>query len=139
MSDISFCPAKSVDECTEEDRDFAKWVAVHRSWRRRLGDYIQGTGSDGLDEKLVRRGDCCDLGQWIGGNGGRIYGRLPVFGKLRDHHTEFHRCAGKVVDIYKREGREAATRALHTEFDLASLRVIEAIEALERQVKGLPS
>lgn len=139
MSDTSFCPGKTVDAVSEEDRDFAKWVAVHRSWRRQLGDFIQGAGSEQLDENIVSRRDCCDLGKWIDGNGGHIYGRLPAFGKLRDHHAEFHRCAGKVVNIYKREGRKAATRALHTEFDLASLKVIESLEALERVVKGLPS
>lgn len=139
MSETSICPEMNLDVFNEEDRDFARWVAVHRSWRRRLRDYIQGAGSDQLDENFVRRGDCCDFGKWIAGNGGRIYGRLPVFGNLRDHHAEFHRCAGKVVAIFKREGCEAATRALHTEFDLASLKVIEAIESLERQVKGLPS
>jgi hypothetical protein len=131
-------PGRMAEGVVAEDRDFAKWVAIHRNWRRRLSDYIQGIGVESLDEGVVCRGDCCELGKWIAGSGERIYGRLPAFGKLRDHHAEFHRCAGRLVDTCKRNGREAATKALHTEFDLASLKVIESLEALERVVKGLP-
>jgi hypothetical protein len=139
MRNIGFFQGKDTEGLTDDDVDFAKWTAAHRNWRRRLSDYIQGSSQEELDEGIVGLPDRCELGQWIEGNGNRFYGTLPVFGKLRDHHAEFHRCAGKVVRICKTDGRQAATKALHTEFDLVSLKVIDQIEALEREVKGLPS
>lgn len=133
---IKFFQGRDTDGLTQEDLDFARWVAAHRNWRKRLSDYIQGSSQEQLDETGISRADRCDLGKWIDGNGNRFYGKLPVFGKLRDHHAEFHRCAGHVVNVFKQEGPHAATKALHTEFDLVSLKVIEHLEALEHQVKG---
>ncbi|MBI4998312.1 MAG: CZB domain-containing protein [Rhodocyclales bacterium] len=139
MRGISFFRGKSTEGLTQDDIDFAKWVAAHRNWRRRLSDYIQGSSREELDENLVCKADRCDLGKWIAGNGSRFYGKLPVFGKLRDHHVQFHRCAGQVVRVFKSEGQHAATKALHTEFDLVSLKVIEHLESLENEVKGRAS
>lgn len=135
MRGISFFQGKDTEGLTQDDIDFAKWVAAHRNWRKRLSDYIQGSSQDQLDEGIVCRADRCDLGKWIDGNGSRFYGKLPVFAKLRDHHADFHRCAGHVINVFKREGQHAATKALHTEFDLVSLKVVEQLEALEHEVK----
>jgi aerotaxis receptor len=139
MRGFRFFEGKNTAGLTAEDLDFSKWTAAHRNWRRRLTDYIQGASQEELDEGIVCRDDCCELGIWINGNGNRFYGKLPVFGKLREHHTRFHRSAGNVVHTYKQEGRHAATKALHSEFDLASLKVIEHLESLEQDVKGSSS
>jgi methyl-accepting chemotaxis protein len=136
MRGISFFQGKDTEGLTRDDIDFAKWVAAHRNWRKRLSDYIHGSGHEELDENIVCKADRCELGRWIAGNGNRFYGELPVFGKLRDHHSEFHRSAGHVVRVYKSEGHHAATKALNTEFDLVSLKVIEHLESLEHEVKG---
>ncbi|MBU1237884.1 MAG: CZB domain-containing protein [Gammaproteobacteria bacterium] len=136
MRGLSFFQGHNTEGLTNDDVDFGKWVAIHRKWRNRLSDYIQGVGQEELDETVICRDDRCELGTWIHGSGSRFYGGLPVFGKLRDHHARFHRCAGDVVRIYKNEGRQAATKALHTEFDLASLKVVEHIESLAREVEG---
>lgn len=139
MSGVRFFQGKDTRGLTQDDLDFAKWVAAHRNWRKRLSDYIHGSSQEPLDEGIACRADRCDLGRWIDGNGNRFYGKLPVFGKLRDHHADFHRCAGHVINVFKREGQHAATKALHTEFDLISLKVIEHLEALEHEVKGRDS
>lgn len=136
---IHFFQGKDTAGLSQEDLDFAKWMAAHRNWRKRLSDYIHGSSQEQLDEGIVCRADRCDLGKWIDGNGSRFYGKLPVFGKLRDQHADFHRCAGHVINVFKREGQHAATKALHTEFDLVSLKVIEHLEALEHEVKGRDS
>jgi hypothetical protein len=139
LRNLRFFEGRSTEGLTADDLDFPKWVAAHRNWRRRLSDYIQGNSQEELEEAVVCRDDRCDLGKWINGSGGRFYGALPVFGKLRNHHTDFHLSAGKVVRIYKNDGRNAATKALHTEFDLFSLKVIENLESLENEVKGRTS
>jgi hypothetical protein len=136
MRGVVFFKGKDTEGLTESDLDFAKWIAAHRNWRRRLSDCIQGSGQEELDENVVCKADCCELGKWIDGNGSRFYGKLTVFGKLRDHHAEFHRSAAHVLRVHMSEGRHAATKALHTEFDLISLKVIEHLESLEQEVKG---
>lgn len=139
MRRISFFQDKDTEGLTHDDIDFAKWVATHRNWRKRLSDYIHGSSQEELDEAIVCKADRCDLGKWIDGSGHRFYGKLPVFAKLRDQHDAFHRSAGHVVWVFKSEGHHAATKALHTEFDLVSLKVIEHLESLESEVKGRTS
>jgi hypothetical protein len=124
---------------TGKDINFEKWMAAHRNWRRRLTGYILGTSAEEFDEAVVCRDDRCELGAWIQGEGDRLFGKLPEFAILREHHTAFHRSAGQIVHIHKAEGRVKAIKALHKEFDLASLRVIENLESLEREVKGVPA
>jgi len=139
MSDVRVFPKQLAHGPTEEDRDFAGWVAAHRSWRRRLSEFIMTGSGAPPDDEIIRQAEACSLGKWIEGSGNRHYGKLPAFRQLRASHADFHKCAGKVLAIYKREGQPAAARALHTEFDLLSLEVIESLESLERVVKGLPS
>lgn len=133
---FSFFKGRDTAGLKEEDLDFAKWINAHRDWRRRLTNYIQGASQEELDENVVCLDNRCDLGKWIYGNGGHFYGEIDIFRRLRDHHTDFHRSAGKVVRIYKSDGRDAATKALHTDFDMFSLKVVKNLETLEREVKG---
>jgi methyl-accepting chemotaxis protein len=135
MSELSGGFGHKAATIAGKDINFEKWMAAHRNWRRRLTDYIHGTSADEFNEAVVCRDDRCELGAWIQGEGNRLFGKLPVFSILREHHAAFHRSAGHVVHIYKAEGRATAIKALHKEFDLASLRVIEDLESLEREVK----
>lgn len=133
---FSFFKGRDISDLQEEDLDFAKWINAHRDWRRRLTAYIEGTSTETLDESVVCLDNRCDLGKWIYSHGGRFYGDLPIFGKLKDHHADFHRSAGKVIHIYKTDGQEAAAKALHADFDLQSMRVVGCLQTLEKQVKG---
>jgi hypothetical protein len=136
MRQLSFFQGRDIADLHEEDLDFAKWVHVHRDWRRRLNSFIEGRSEEALDESVICFDDRCDLGKWIHGNGGRYYGDLTIFAKLKSHHADFHRSAGKVVRLYKTEGQEAAAKTLHADFDLHSIRVVGCLETLEKQVKG---
>lgn len=120
----------------EEDLDFSKWVKAHRDWRARLIAYINGDSTEILEEAVVCRDDRCALGQWIHGSGAHYYGDVDVFQQLKSHHADFHLSAGMVVAMFKKAGGKAATKTLHQDFDLNSIRVIRGIEALERKVTG---
>jgi hypothetical protein len=133
---FSFFRGRNTEGMAEEDLDFAKWIKAHRDWRARLVDYIGGNSTDTLDETVICRDDQCALGHWIYDHGIRYYGDLAVFQELKTYHADFHISAGMVVTMYKRAGEKAATKALHQEFDLNSMRVIRSIEALEQQVKS---
>lgn len=133
---LSFFSGRDTTDLHEEDLDFVKWTNVHRDWRRRLANFIEGKGGEMLDENVVCLDNRCDLGKWIHSNGSRFYGDLDIFGKLKHHHADFHKSAGNIIRIYKQDGVDAAERALHADFDLHSMRVVGCLEALEKQVKG---
>ncbi|HTZ00194.1 MAG TPA: CZB domain-containing protein [Rhodocyclaceae bacterium] len=132
---FSFFSGRDTSGMEDQDLDFAKWVKAHQDWRARLIAYINGSSGEALDENVVCQDDRCELGKWIYRRGIRYYGDLPVFQKLKGQHAEFHVSAGRVVSTFKARGPAAAKKALHSEFDLNSMRVIRGLEALERQVK----
>ncbi len=132
---FSFFKGRDTSDLKEEDLDFQKWVAAHRDWRKRLVNYIEGTSTETLDETVICVDNRCDLGKWIHGNGGKFYGELPVFQQLTKDHASFHQCAGHVVKTFKTTGESSARKALNTDFDTYSLKVVNCLNNLERQVK----
>lgn len=132
---LSFFKGRATEGLKEEDLDFQKWIAAHRDWRRRLLAYIDGKSTETLDEHLICHDNRCELGQWIYGNGGKFYGDQALFQALIDEHAAFHRSAGDVVGLFKRQGEKSARRALNGEFDLHSMHVVSSLEQLERLVK----
>lgn len=133
---LAFFRGRDTEGLAEEDLDFQKWIKAHRDWRARLIAFIGGTSEERLDEYEVCRDDRCALGQWIHGHGTQYYGDVDVFEQLKTHHRDFHVSAGMVIAMFKKAGAQAATKALHQEFDLNSMRVVRSIEALERTVTG---
>ncbi len=132
---FNFFSGKSTEGMDEDDLDFQKWIAAHRNWRRRLLDYIDGNSQEKLDETAICRDNNCDLGKWIYGNGEKFYGDETTFQRLVHDHAAFHRSAGEVVHQYKNSGEKEARRTLNGDFDLHSMHVVGALEALERRVK----
>lgn len=132
---LSFFKGRDTSDLQDEDLDFQKWIAAHRDWRRRLASYIDGTGEETLDENVICVDNRCELGKWIHGHGGKFYGELGNFQQMVQDHASFHQAAGQVVRFYKQDGAQAARKALNTDFDRYSLRVVSALESLEKQVR----
>lgn len=132
---LSFFRGRSTEGMSEDDIDFKKWIQAHRDWRLRLANYIAGTSAEKLDAEVICRDDRCPLGQWIYGSGGRYYGDLEIFRDMRHHHADFHRSAGAVVRCFHSEGEAAANRLMQRDYDRDSLRVIGALEKLERTIR----
>lgn len=133
---LAFFKGRNTDGMVEDDLDFTKWVDVHKAWRGRLVAYINDNSTETLDENLVRLDNRCDLGKWIHDHGQRFYGDVPAFVQLVRQHADFHASAGLVVSLYKKAGTKAAQKALHDDFDFKSLRVVQSLQTLERQVTG---
>lgn len=133
---FGFFKGRDVTDLKEEDLDFAKWVAAHRDWRRRLTSFVDGNSQEALDETVICLDNRCDLGKWIHANGIKFYGELPVFQQLVKDHAAFHQCAGHVVQLYKTQGEPPARKALNSDFDTYSLKVVSGLNNLERQVKN---
>lgn len=133
---FSFFKDRSTDGLHEDDLNFQKWISIHSDWRRRLLEYIDGIGSEELDENLICHDNRCELGKWIHGNGSKFYGGESIFQRLQLDHAAFHRSAGKVVSLFKNHDERHARRTLNSEFDLHSMHVVSALEQLERRVKS---
>ncbi|MFM2066977.1 MAG: hypothetical protein RLZZ584_1886 [Pseudomonadota bacterium] len=94
--------------------DFQAAIRVHHEWKQHLDELLQGQERDTLDPVTVCRDDLCELGQWIYGEGRRVFGHLPLFEELRVSHADFHLVAGEVVHGV-RAGRVEHARQLMAE------------------------
>lgn len=87
-----------------EDEDaaglnFKSAIDAHQKWKARLKDVIEGHSSEALNVDIVCRDDQCLLGKWIHGEGGKQFGAMNEFIKLRENHAQFHVCAGHVLEL----------------------------------------
>ncbi len=92
--------------------DFYAAIQAHVLWRVRLEAYVDGTSDEKLNPNTVGRDDCCDLGKWIYGVGGRHYGAHPIFPDLKEVHACFHKAAGEVVHCVDSGDIEKARKLL---------------------------
>ncbi|MFN3567165.1 MAG: methyl-accepting chemotaxis protein, partial [Burkholderiaceae bacterium] len=116
--------------------DFAKAVEAHRAWKVKLRQAI--TKKEKLDAATIRRDDCCALGQWLHGEGGRRWGTQPAFVDLLGKHRDFHHAAGEVAETINRGAYEAAARLLGagSRFAQASNDTVAAIQRAQREVRS---
>ena len=123
-------------ELGADDIDFEKVLAAHQQWRITLRNAVlRGTK---VDAPNIRRDDCCALGQWLYGGGGRRWGHAPVFVRLVEVHKTFHIEAAKVAEVVNQGQLERAGQMLEagTPFIEAGKTVTQAIHALRAHVKG---
>ncbi len=116
--------------------DFDKVIAAHQQWRVTLRNaVIKGSK---LDATKLKRDDCCALGEWIYGAGGKRWGQAPGFSQLVQHHKVFHQEAGQVADKINAGKMNEAQAALEngSGFVDAGRRVVQAIRDLRAHVEG---
>ncbi len=106
-------------------------VLAHHVWKTHLKSVIANKGR--IDAEVVRRDDCCEIGQWLHGEGARAYGHTPQFTALMDKHKVFHVEAGKVAAFVNTARYDEAARMVEggTPFAAASLAVGMAVKALQ--------
>lgn len=86
--------------------NFDQAIDVHRQWKVKLRQAI--AHRDQLDADTISRDDCCQLGKWLHGPGGRRFGHETLFGDLVESHAHFHQAAGDVAQTINRgDYREA--------------------------------
>lgn len=93
--------------------NFKTAVDAHMKWKVRLEDYINGASNEELKVEIICRDDQCPLGKWIYGRGGSEFGHTETYLDVKDHHANFHRCAGNVLQTAKSGLKEKALEMLH--------------------------
>lgn len=70
-------------------------VQTHAQWKTKLRSAI--AKHEQLDLMTLSRDDCCELGQWLHGEGKSSYGRLTSHGDCIHKHLAFHSEVTKVA------------------------------------------
>jgi hypothetical protein len=110
-------------QATVRGLDFEAAIKAHQAWKGRLSSLVAGASTERLDYRIVCRDDQCILGQWIHGDGRRVFGGTALFESVRVTHAQFHQLAGQVV-LAVEDGRpDDARQLLRTDYQRASVRV----------------
>ncbi|TSE30191.1 methyl-accepting chemotaxis protein [Tepidimonas taiwanensis] len=117
--------------------DFDSAIKAHQQWRIKLRNAI--LKGEKLDVATIRRDDCCAVGKWIYGEGGRRYGNLPLFSTLVEQHKTFHLETGRVAELINAGKKEEADRLLQGEsaFIRAGRAVVDTLQKLKQAVQGV--
>ena len=116
--------------------DFDSAIKAHQQWRIKLRNAI--LKNEKLDAATIRRDDCCAVGKWIYGAGGRQWGNLPLFSVLVEQHKKFHQEAGHIAELVNAGKMEEANRQLQGEsaFIRAGRAVVDTLQKLKAIVQG---
>ncbi|TSE35184.1 Aerotaxis receptor [Tepidimonas fonticaldi] len=128
---------KAAQERSDPNKlDFDAAIQAHQQWRVRLRNAI--LKDEKLDVATIRRDDCCVLGKWIYGEGGRQHGQLPLFSTLVEQHKRFHQEAGHVAELIVRGRKEEANALLQGDspFLRAGRAVVDTLHRLKEMVAG---
>ena len=129
--------AKAADgQLRDDEVDFDKVIAAHQQWRVTLRNAVLKNKK--LDADTIRRDDCCALGKWIYGGGGKRWGREPLFTELVKHHKTFHQEAGKVADAINASNMAQAAKMMEnqTPFVESGHNVTHTIRQLRAMTSG---
>ncbi|TSE28329.1 Methyl-accepting chemotaxis protein III [Tepidimonas thermarum] len=117
--------------------DFDAAIKAHQQWRIKLRNAI--LKDEKLDVATIRRDDCCAVGKWIYGAGGRQWGSLPLFATLVEQHKKFHQETGHIAELVNAGKMEDANRLLSGEsaFIRAGRAVVDTLQKLKAAVSGM--
>jgi aerotaxis receptor len=121
---------KQTSQLKPDEVDFDKVIAAHQQWRVTLRN--AALKNKKMDADNIRRDDCCALGKWVYGPGGKRWGTVPVFKELVKHHKTFHAEAGKVADAINQGNSKRAEQMMEsgTPFVEAGHSVTQSIRSL---------
>ena len=127
---------KAGTQLRDDEVDFDKVIAAHQQWRVTLRNAVHKDKK--LDADTLRRDDCCALGKWVYGGGGKRWGHVPVFMELVQHHKHFHQEAAKVADAINQGQKQRAEAMMEsgTPFVEAGHHVTQAVRTLRAMVDG---
>jgi|GEM_PF-534159 len=112
--------------------DVDAMIDAHRQWKVRLRDAIETRAR--VDVDTLQRDDCCALGRWLHGDGGRCHGASPGFVALLARHADFHQTAGAVGRLVndRRYAEAEAALTAGTPFAQATSAVVLCLSAAKR-------
>lgn len=126
--------ARADADTAVENFDFDAAIEAHRAWKMKLRHAI--SSHEQLDVDTISRDDCCALGKWIHGPGGRRHGKAPRFGELKSQHREFHQSVGEIARKINMGRHNDAERLLGggSAFTALSTRIVSELNRFKSEV-----
>ncbi|HET9651365.1 MAG TPA: CZB domain-containing protein [Usitatibacter sp.] len=108
-------------------------IEKHAEWKLRFRTAM--SKHETLDEAVIAKDDCCELGKWLHGDGKRRFGSLPGYLTCVARHAAFHGEAAKVAQAVNARRYEQAESMLegNTTYADASTAVGVAILRLKKE------
>jgi len=107
-------------------------IKAHADWRSKLRN--AAAKHEHLDADAISRDDCCEMGKWLHGNGGKQFGSKPTFISLIAGHKAFHLEAGKVARRANQDGGIDMLLESGSPFSEASNEVTRLIVQIKREL-----
>jgi aerotaxis receptor len=116
------------------DFDVHEFTEAHLKWKTRLRNAIRV--GEMFDVPMVRRDDCCPLGQWLHGKGKGTWGHRPAFTQLVTSHARFHKEAGVVAEAANQAHQAKVTQMLEagSAFSSATQATMLALKNLDNDI-----
>lgn len=92
-------------------------VETHAQWKTKLRSAI--SKHEQLDISSLSRDDCCELGQWLHGEGKQKYGKLAAHGDCVHKHVLFHHEVTKIAKTVNAKNYSLAENMLGAGSDYA--------------------
>ncbi|MBZ5722328.1 MAG: cache domain-containing protein [Acidobacteriia bacterium] len=119
-----------------QSMDFSRVKIAHRSWRRKLREFLDGQAS--LDPNQLGSHQSCELGRWIYADGVTKYSEVHDFQKLETQHKRMHATVREVVEL-KLAGNSAEAEQRFTSMYQLAETVVALLTSLESQVTQSPA
>ncbi len=109
-------------------------ISAHAAWKTKFRSVI--ASKEAMDAATIGKDNCCELGKWLHGEGGRTFGAKPEFTALIQSHKVFHVEAGKVASLINGKKYSEAELAIGgaTAFGVASNETSVAINRVKKVV-----
>lgn len=114
--------------------DLNEAIQKHAEWKLKFRSAI--AKKEQMDAATISKDNCCQLGQWLYGEGKAKYGTKPEFTSVIEKHKAFHVEVGKVARLINAAQYEQAEASLAngTSYAQASGAVGTSIIQLKRLI-----
>ncbi|MDE2427594.1 MAG: CZB domain-containing protein [Burkholderiales bacterium] len=92
--------------------DIESAIGKHAEWKVKFRAAIAKKSR--MDVELIGNTHCCEIGNWIDGEGKKDNAHLPEFAQLVKTHEQFHREAVKLAGLINAGRYSDAEHALNT-------------------------
>jgi methyl-accepting chemotaxis protein len=115
--------------------DLDSAISKHAEWKMKFRNAI--SKQETLDALSISKDNCCDLGQWLHGEGRKQFGALPSHGTCVLKHAAFHAQAGKVAEAInsKRYAEAEGMLGGGTQYSAASSEVGVSVMRLRKEAR----
>lgn len=108
----------------------------HKSWKKRLLDYLEGISKETLVPGNISLDCICELGKWLHSDGKAYFGEHPVFIKLVDEHARFHDHLAQVIEAHQRGNKALALEILNGRFEEQTVTIVKYLTKLNALVEA---